>query len=227
MSAVPSSPPGSGSRWRACLLAGLLLAAAAGAARAAGPTYQVARDRSVLLGDLPDVLSRPEVAPHLTTGLTTGFLLAVDLREPGGQRRRGAARVDVRWEPWDEVFLVAVTGADGRTRRVTFTSLPALVGWWRALELTVATGLPAGSWTVAVDLRVLPFSHDEQRDAQRWFSGSLAPESSGDPPPGTQAGESRLSGVVDLLMATSIQRRAIVRYAWKATLEPPPPRRTP
>lgn len=205
----------------------LMLAAAAAEAApgARGPAYIIARDGTLVLGGLPEIVSRPEVRPHLTTGLTTTFLISVNASAEGAGRTRGAARVDIRWEPWDEVFHVAAFGADGRTRKESLPSLERLAAWWRGLELPAALGLsPGTAWEVKVEVDVLPFSSSEQRDAQRWFSSSLGPETTGGPPRASE-GESRLNGVVDLLMATSIGRRSVVRYAWRAVPRPASPRR--
>lgn len=178
------------------------------------PTYELGRDGVLVVGALPSILSRAEVKPHLMTGLTTSLVVAVTANGPEGRKARGAARIDVRWEPWDEVFVVSVLTADRRPRRETLPSLERLIAWWRALELPVATAVPADRWQVKVELSVVPFSQSEQRDAQRWFANAPGNES----PQGRSAveGESRLDDVVDLFIATSIQRRSLVRYAWVA-----------
>jgi len=202
--------------------AGLLLAAAA-LHGGQGPAYTIGRDRTLAVSALPEVLSLPEVRPHLNTGLTTSFIVVVKAAAEPGRKVRGAARIDVRWEPWDEVFLTTAVGADGRVRRDTHRSFAALAGWWQSLELPVALALPLGSWQVRVELSVIPFSQSEQRDAQRWFSSAPGDDAASEPAT-TSPGESRLNGVVDLLIATSIQRRSIVRYAWPATPRPVPAR---
>jgi hypothetical protein len=104
-------------------------------------------------------------------------------------------------------------------RRETIGSFEGLVAWWRGLELAMAPRIAAEPSAVQVELSVVPFSQSEQLDAQRWFSGALAPETAGDLPTASPA-ESRLNGVVDLLIATSIQRRSIVRYQWPARARP-------
>lgn len=213
---------------RRVLLAGLALLLASALAAADGPTYSLGRDGTLVLSALPDILSRPEVRPHLTSGLTTSFVVVATATGEIGPKARGAGRIDVRWELWDEVFLVSAVGADGRVQKDSLPSLERLAAWWRRLELPVATHLPSGRWDVKVELSVLPFSQSEQRDAQRWFSKTVGPEAAGEAPreaPGAAEGGVRLGGVMDLLMATSIQRRSLVRYVWPAVPRPAAERR--
>jgi len=213
-----------GLRWAFCAAAPAFLAAGAVAA-AEGPSFTVGRDGVLLVGALPDILSRPEVRPHLSTGLTTTFALRVTATDETGTRTRGGGRIDVRWEPWDEVFLTAALGADGRARRESLPSLDRLVAWWHGLEIPAATGLaPGGRWEVRVEVSVIPFSASEQRDTQRWFSDSLG---QAPPPPSTapqeQTAASRQAasgGVLDLLIATSIKRHSLISFNWTATSRP-------
>jgi hypothetical protein len=190
----------------------------AGALRAVDrPAFAVGRDGGLTVSGLPDVLSRPEVKPHLATGLTTTFALRVTATDETGKSVKGGGRIDVRWEPWDEVFLTAAVGVDGRVRRESVPSIDRLVSWWHGLEIVAASGLmPGARWDVRVDLSVIPFSASEQRDTQRWFSNSLGPA------PGSAQGadgvapQASQSGILDLLIATSIKRRSVVRYTWTA-----------
>ena len=198
----------------AAALAVLLPLLASSAWPASGPVYDRAPDGALSVGALPEVLSRPEVRRHLTTGLTTGLLVRFEARGGDGRAVRGAARVDVRWEPWDEVFHVSVVDGGGRVRRDTLASFERLAAWWSAVDVVVTPRAPATLATASVELSVVPFSRSEQRDAQRWFSSAPAPETADDAQAGP--GESRLNGVVDLLIATSIQRRSVVRYRWPA-----------
>src|SRR6185369_16870082 len=209
-----------GLRLAFCIAVAAFLAAGAVVA-AEGPSFTVGRDGVLVVSGLPDILSRPEVRPHLSTGLTKTFALRVTATDETGARTRGGCRIDVRWEPWDEVFLTAALGADGRARRESVPSLNRLVAWWHGLEIPAATGLsPVGRWQVHVEVSVIPFSASEQRDTQRWFSDSLdqAP-----PPPGANPQEQPAprqapanGGVLDLLIATSIKRHSLISFNWTA-----------
>jgi hypothetical protein len=76
---------------------------------------------------------------------------------------------------------------------------------------------------VQVRLRVIPFSQAEQLDAQRWFSQSLSAEKSGSAGAVSEAVEDQpesFSQVLNLLMATSIGRTALLEYEWKLAVPP-------
>jgi hypothetical protein len=210
----------------------LLVMVAAGAAQAAwaaeptpGPTLEL-RQKVLFLSALPAVLDRPEVRPHLQTGLTTTFLLEVRAAGAGGQKARGGGMVEVRYEPWDETFLVSALGVDGRPHRETLPSFDRLVLWWRSLSLPVLTAEALGAvgavpWQVDVRVSVIPFSRSEQREAQRWLSESIGRTERSETPtqnpatttPAPSRGEA-LTGALDLLLATSIKRHSLVSYGW-------------
>lgn len=173
-----------------------------------------------VLTSLPPLLGREEVRKQLGTGLTT--TLAFHIRATGGGRERieGGARVDIRYELWDEIYLVTRMDSTGRIARASFPSFDRLAEWWRELRLEVARlPRPAGSppWKVEVRLRVIPFSQSEQLQAQRWLSESLTAEETGSA--GAVAGAleeqpATFSQVLNLLMATSLQRTALLESEW-------------
>ncbi|HEX2225309.1 MAG TPA: hypothetical protein VHN15_14005 [Thermoanaerobaculia bacterium] len=226
---------------RLLLVLGLLAAGGHRAADAAqAPAFRFDRAGLLVVADLPQILPRPEVKPHLSTGLTTSFVLRVTAVDGNGRKLTGAGQVDIRYEPWDEVYLTRRVGADRLVRKETVASYEGLLTWWRSLEVPVlasgATGVVGGpslaAWNVRVEVEVIPFSRSEQREAQRWISDSL--EGGGRPPAGERpgrdetagaAGEEGLDGVLDLLLATSIKRRSLVSYSWKAAYRPGPERR--
>ncbi len=215
------------SRWAQALAAtfcllGSLVAAIAGAAQV--PAFDLDRDGILNVVALPELLSRREVRPHLGSGLTTSFIVEIEARDTRGHKVRGAGRIDVRYELWDEVFLVRVFSMGRGQRLGPARSFEELQAAWQQLRLPIAAvrslDRKAGPWKVEVTLSVVPFSQSEQRDAQRWFNDSIAvrPPSPPGPDGGSVTGEP--GGVLDLFLGTSIQRRSLVRYDWTVEFKP-------
>lgn len=211
-----------------------LLLSLALALEAQEPSLEVDADGRLILHSLPPVLEDEEVRPHLTKGLTTTFLFHV---EPKGLRlkkkEQGRARIEIRYELWDEVFHVALGTADGQVERRTLDSLGELESWWEGLRLVVTgadrrprkpTASPPRAAKVSLD--VVPFSQAEQRDTQRWFSEALG--AAGHSASGHSATEDvaesaekpadTLDRTFHLLMSTSIQREALISYRWNVPI---------
>lgn len=172
------------------------------------------------LAHLPPVLAEKEVREQLESGLTTTFLF--ELRTRGlGRRTVGAARVEVRYELWDEEYLVTSRGADGTVVRRRLPSFDVLADWWSEPGLTLTVEVPEDP--VWLDLSVIPFSRSEEEDAQAWLSESLAGPSTGK---GAAEGASDtaedgfrpLDRLFQVLLATSIARRSWQRYGWPVDL---------
>ncbi len=207
---------------RLALLALLLAALGARAAEPPAPAFEL-RERALAVSALPPVLARPEVRPHLSTGLTTTLFVEVRATDGEGHRARGGARVEVRYELWDEVFLVNAMGIDGRPHRESLPSFERLLGWWQSLALPILAADPLsarGPWKLDVRLSVIPFSQSEQRDTQRWLTESI--ERRAETPPGGNAAArpEPLTGALDALIATSIQRQRLVGYDWQVVFQP-------
>ena len=200
--------------WALLLL--LLAAAPLGAVQA--PAIEGARE-GVVLSRLPPIFGEEEVRKQLATGLTTSFAFEASGRTVGGGKTKGAARVDVRYDLWDEVYIVTRIDATGRASRVTLPSFERLGEWWRDARLVLIRGpAAAGLASVEVALRVIPFSQAEQLDTQRWFSQALSAEKSGSAGAVSEAVEDQpesFGQVINLLMATSIGRPALLEYSWR------------
>jgi hypothetical protein len=180
------------------------------------PAVEVAKE-GLVLSRLPPILTEEEVKKQLGTGLTTSFLFEVKTQGDAG-KAKGGARVDVRYELWEEVYIVTRIDGSGRPVRMTLPSFEKLVEWWREVRLVALR--PQAAATVhraEVHLSVIPFSHAEQLDAQRWFSQSLSAEKSGSAGAVNDAVEDQpesFSQVLNLLMATSIGRAPVLELDW-------------
>lgn len=214
----------------AALLTAFLLAAPVLAADPPTPRV-VAGDEWVVLAGLPRVLDDPEIRRQLDSGLTTTFRLRVELRTSSGPVQ-GGGRVEVRFEPWDEIYELAAIGVDVQPIRGRATSFPELVRLWSGLRLPVLPRRLAGSWRsgpprMRLDLEVIPFSQQEQQETQRWFSESMDEAQGGTAEGAGSVAEDRseaLADVLDLLLATSIQRRPLFAWRWQVAVALDAPR---
>ncbi len=228
------------------VLVALPAVAALPAAAQEPPRLRLVDGTRLVLRDLPPTLGREEIVRHLDSGLTTSLVFTV---EPVGLDATGTATVQVRYELWDELYLVAAIDGAGRVERSSQGSLRELDTWWADLELPVLE-LPVPELAVpdaavrdpgvpdAVDpasrprkarvtLDVIPFSLSEQVDARRWFAETVRRAEQG-----RRDGASRpveetggsVEQVFDVLIATSIRRRAVISTSWTLEIseEPPP-----
>jgi len=175
------------------------------------PSPQLIRDAdgSVRVALPRALFETSEVDRQLGSGLTTSLLLTIDLRGESGKRGEGAARVDIRYEPWDEAYHVrchpfgGVPDAEAR-----ILSKEALAGLLCAPELVI-TRLAPGRWQGRLVLEVLPYSDVEQAGARAWFTRALAGSDGGGAP-----------SMFDRLYVASIKRRARERHEWEVVLTP-------
>lgn len=209
----------------------LSLGMAAAVAAAGQPTLAL-RDGWLRLEGVPEILAEEEVRRQLDSGLTTSFVFQVRALDGRGGAVKGAVQVEVRFEPWDAVYFVTTLSPDPghpdavRRRSSRLESFEALRSWWHQPELPVleATALERGegAWEVVVEVRMIPFSATEQEDARRWFTRSLETPGGAAEAVGKASDEQTesLGRVMRLLMATSIQRRALTRHRWTVSFEP-------
>jgi hypothetical protein len=209
-------------RWALLLLLPALLATAPLEAVQA-PAIEGARE-GIVLFHLPPVFGEEEVRKQLGTGLTTSFAFEATGRTVESGKIKGAARVDVRYDLWDEIYIVTRIDATGHASRVTLPSFERLAEWWRDTRLVLIRGPgAAGLASVEVALRVIPFSQAEQLDTQRWFSQALSAEKSGSAGAVSEAVEDQpesFGQVINLLMATSIGRPALLEHSWRLPVPP-------
>jgi len=179
----------------------LLLAAAV---RAQQPQLGFAvQPGGVIAATLPlSILQEASVRKQLHSGLTTTFLFVARQRET---RILSGARIEIRYDLWDEVWIVQKIEHDRKSERQRLTSLEALEKWWRTPLRIMAT--KASRVALQIDLSVLPFSAAEEADARQWITKSGGV--------GTSSGS---AGLVDALIGTTISARPLTSYRWNVEL---------
>lgn len=186
-------------------LVGLLAAWAA----ISEPAAVIARSGAVTITLPSDLLAAPAVKEQLTSGLTTVFIVTAAAGSTG-RASRGAARISIRFELWEERYVVNVADAAGQRRDLTFASDAELGKWWGSNPLiVVAPAALAKSADVDIRLRMLPFSAREETDAQRWLSTTL----SSVPGAPLETGE-RSASILRSLVETSVRRRPLIERHW-------------
>ena len=187
---------------RAKLLALFMLAVAVARADPPPPSFTVQPGGVIAAAFSSSILDQTDVRRQLGSGLTTTFLLVARDRRADAV---SGARVEVRYDLWDEVWIVRRIEFDRRVEHQRIASREELEKWWRTPARLLAT--PASHASLQIDLTVLPFSAAESDDARQWISKSGGV--------GTAAGG---SGFVDALIGTTIAARPIVSYRWNVEL---------
>ena len=156
----------------------------------------------VIAATLPlSILKDASVRKQLHSGLTTTFLFVARQRDT---RILSGARIEIRYDLWDEVWIVQKIEHDRKSERQRLTSLDALEKWWRTPLRMMAT--KASRVALQIDLSVLPFSAAEEADARQWITKSGGVGTSSD------------AGLVDALIGTTISARPLTSYRWNVEL---------
>jgi hypothetical protein len=174
------------------------------------PSVAIARGGAVTATFPADLIRSAAVKEQLTSGLTTVFIVTASAT--GGSRdASGAARISIRFELWEERYLVQVTDAMGQQHNLTFASDTELAKWWSGAPLAVLAPQPLPkNVEVEVRLRMLPFSAQEEADTRRWLSRTLTSAPQGSPATGEQS-----ATILKALVETSIRRRPLLDLRWK------------
>lgn len=197
--------------------------------RAQAPSIEIDEAGRWVLTRLPPVLDREEVAPQLTRGLTTTFVFVVDLVGVRDDDQAGGARIEIRYELWDELFDVVAMGVDGRPMRAEIASMEELREWWGEVRIAVVDRAPTTveeRVRARVRLDIVPFSQSEQVDTQRWFAKSVSSAElarSEGLSTAVDGSEDQTGGVLSVLIATSIRRRPMTSLRWTVTPSSSPP----
>jgi hypothetical protein len=172
-------------------------------ARAQQPQLAWSAQQGVVAATLPlSILNDANVSRQLRSGLTTTFLLVARQRDT---RAVTGARIEVRYDLWDEVWIVQKVELNRRGERQRLPSREALEKWWKAPVKMLLTNAPRVA--LQVELSVLPFSAAEEEDARQWITKSGGV--------GTGGGS---GGLVDALIGTTISAKPITSYQWNVEL---------
>jgi hypothetical protein len=188
----------------------MLLALGSGRASADTVRPRIACDGRTrcVVSRLPKVVTDRDVRGYLESGLTTSLVLTLSGQGTAGARRQSVARIDVRFEPWDETFELWVA-TEGQALRKESIVRARLSNWWEELHLPFPlTDVTTGNARVDVDL--IPFSEEEEADTRRWYAEALRG--------GSANTESRGAAVpmLDALTLTSIKRHGVLRFSWSS-----------
>ena len=171
---------------------------------------------------LPAVIfDEEEVITQLKSGLTSTFRIQVFTRDNRGAALEGGARVEIRYELWDEVYIIRTLEIDGAQKTVQITDQESLKKWWQATSLLVLlSDSIKPSEQIRLTLEFIPFSQVEQNNAREWLTESTGGRVSN---PRAIAGERTPQGqnrsrIFSVIMATSIKRKVLVRYRWKLAM---------
>ncbi len=161
------------------------------------------------------VLGEAEVRDYLDSGLTTSLLVRIQFRDGQGQRFEGSARIDLRFEPWDEVYFATVWDLNGMHVQQELKNRAALEQWWRALQLLLYRDKGvAPCRPTRVSLEVLPFSAQEQNNARNWVREVGGTR---DGPSGAEGQSTANIQLLNVLVATSMQRKPLMRFTWRVS----------
>ncbi|MCB1053013.1 MAG: hypothetical protein KDC71_20595 [Acidobacteria bacterium] len=146
---------------------------------------------------------------NLKSGLTTTFEYRVTVQQ-GGKARMTGAILEVRYELWDEVFLLRRLKLDGTGDELQFKDIAALTAWFHQVQIfQLSDPITANDLLVEVQLRIIPFSEKEQAETLKWVNQGVGA-------PGTRNNVSQPGNrVFTMIMGNSIRRETLLEYQWR------------
>ena len=202
------------------LAAAVLIAAAAAVARPPAAPKAILESDQILVSLPSSVLNDAAMEKQLTNGLTTVVITSIEAASRRGVPIRGAVRVEIRYELWDEKFLVGVIGTHAHRQNLSFETFEKLVSWWSNAALGVAAVSAADAPSrVTVKTEVVPFSAAEEADAQRWLMRSMTEARNTRAPPQREAGAD--TSILDVIIGNGVRRKPIRAWRWTVPLTRP------
>jgi hypothetical protein len=131
-----------------------------------------------------DALQYPaNLRSELTSGLTTRFLARISLREGAAVLSRRNAEIAIRYDLWDQLYLVE-TSLEGKVRSRSNLDTVQLTAFLGALEFSDAIAsapLPADrELTVSIELLLNPIGREKLGMLRKWVAENNTPQAGGD-----------------------------------------------
>ena len=172
------------------------------------------------------LLQEEKVNRKLYSGLTLSLVFRYELNKKGNGRQ-GVTLVEVRYEPWDEVFYLRVIVEGQQVQSLVKKDFEALAAWFREPGIPLAVDSSAVSAQAngfRLEVTIHPFSAMEQERARRWVAVSQRGPTTtkailANPGQATSAVISSQPTLAGFLLAGSIKRSAMLSYSW--TLDVP------
>ncbi|MDJ0839256.1 MAG: hypothetical protein QNK37_22250 [Acidobacteriota bacterium] len=161
------------------------------------------------------LLTEEKVNRKLYSGLTLSLVFRYELSK-SASGLEGVTLVEVRYEPWDEVFYLRVILEGREVQSLVHKDFKALARWFQEPGIPLAvdpdTVIPKDRG-FRLQVTIHPFSALEQERARRWVAVSQRPAGGASPAAPSQrpSGQPTLAG---FLLAGSIKRSAMLSYSW-------------
>jgi hypothetical protein len=197
-----------------------LLCAVLASALLADPAPQatIGTGARVVLQLPASVLESAAIRSQLASGLTTAFVIRANAVDGSGHQLKGGGRIEIRFELWNERYIVDTLAISGKRERLIRDNWTQLIEWWSRHPLAVLqlreNAKPPRTITARLD--VLPFSAREEDDARRFLAQSQNDAARGES--GTPAARS----ILDLVVGTSLRRRPIASLRWTVPVKATP-----
>lgn len=161
-----------------------------------------------------EVLENEVVKKHLTSGLTTTFRLDCRFRNANSTVNNQIFAIAIRYELWDEVFLVSFFDSNNKVQSESLKGWQELERWWTESRFNFESESLTAGMTFRVNVEVIPFSARERAAAAAWVNQSIGERDSSNRPGSHDIGARILTTIV----ATSFKRRVLQAFLHKGVL---------
>jgi len=153
-------------------------------------------------------LDEKSVLKSLKSGLTTTIEFQIIVNLTNGKTLQGGSKIFIRYELWDEKYLVEWVDSMGH-HHSDFSTLNEIKTWFADQNFSMFSFHEKSTIKHAlVLLKVLPFSQHEQQQAKKWMSRTISSQQN---KPGNNQSNRQ---VMDMIIGTSVKRPSLVDFSW-------------